>query len=278
MIVLPLVLGSAVSGLVPAAAAETGAASASAAEPFALPSLTAAALQEQAEEPDGLWHGSVNLGLSRSEGNAEVESYSLDARGVREFEQHRYTLEGLWLLSRDNNRTADAAPFLQRRALGSAKYDQFFTEKTYVYFNSLAETNLLAALDLRWVVGGGIGHQWRDDDAWKISTEAGLAYFNERFDNDDEFEYLAARVGWDVWARITEQLVFGTFGEVFPSLDDKDDVYGRATTYLETQLSERMTARASWIAVYDNTPTTDADGNRLERLDNVYLVTLGWTF
>lgn len=275
MIVLPLVLGSAVSGLAPVAATDPGAS----AEPIALPSLTAAALQEEAaEEADGLWHGNINIGLSRSEGNADIESYSLDARGVREFEQHRYTLEALWLLSRDNDRTDDSDPFLQRRALGSAKYDQFFTEKSYVYLNTLVETNLQALLDLRWVVGGGLGQQWRDDEAWKISTEVGLAYFNERFDNDDEFEYLAARVGWDVWARVTESLVFGTFGEVMPSLDDKDDIYGRATTYFETSVSENMTARAAWIAVYDNTPTTDADGNTLERLDSVYLITLGWTF
>ena len=74
------------------------------------------------------------------------------------------------------------------------------------------------------------------------------------------------------------KFVFGHFAELFPSLDDKDDIYGRATTYFEATLSERMTARVSWVAAYDNTPTVDAGGQSLERLDNLYLFTLGWTF
>lgn len=274
MIVLPMMLGSALAApAAPAPAADQGITPLSAL-------ATSALLQEEEEAPDGLWHGNVNLGLSKSEGNANVESYSLDARGIREFEQHRYTLEALWLLSRDNDRGPNDRAFLQRRALGSAKYDQFMSEKMYFWFNALAETNFRAALDLRWTTGGGIGYQWRDDDTWKINTEVGLAYFNEEFDNGDKFDYLAARLAWDLWTRISENLVFGHFGEAFPSLDDKDDFYGRASTYFESQLSERMTARLSWLLTFDNTPGEDPDNApaRLKRADNVYMLTIGWTF
>ncbi|MEL6428851.1 MAG: DUF481 domain-containing protein [Planctomycetota bacterium] len=243
--------------------------------------LSTSVLQEAAEEedgPDGLWHGALNVGLSRSEGNADVENYSIDARGVQEFESHRWTLEALWYMARDNDRDEDDRAFLQRRALGGAKYDQFIDEKTYAYGSGFLETNFAARLDLRWSIGGGVGHQWRDDDHWKINTEIGLAYFDEEFDNGDEVDYIAIRAAWDIWTQVTETLTFGHFAEFFPSLDDADDIYGRATTYFEALISESMTARLSWVAVYDNTPTVDGDGNRLERLDNLYLLTVGWVF
>lgn len=283
MIGLPIVLASSL-GLAPAAEP--------AAEPaFALPSLaaTAATLQEAEEEeaPDGLWHGNLNVGLSRTEGNADVENYSLDFRALRDFDQHRYTVEALWYMARDNNRPDAAPSFLQRRALGSVKYDQFFSptsRKTYFWLNALAETNFAAGIDLRWTVGAGLGHQWRDDDVWRINTEVGLAHFDEEFDNGDRFDYLAARLAWDVWHQLTETVQFGHFAELFPSLDDKDDVYGRANTYVETKLTENMVARLTWILVYDNTPAQIPDplnaANLIqaERTDNIYTLTVGWTF
>lgn len=271
MIVLPFILGSALAVPTTPTADE-------AAPPLApLSALTATALLQEEEEdaPDGLWHGSVNLGLSKSEGNASVENYSLDARGIKEFEVHRYTVEALWFFARDNDGLGNG--IIQRRALGSAKYDQFLTEKMYFWANVLLETNLRALLDLRWTAGAGIGYQWRDDDQWKFNTEIGLAYFNEEFDNGDSFDYMAARLAWDLWTQVTETLVFGHFAEVFPSLDDKDDFYGRANTYFEAMLSDSMTARLSWVLNYDNTPA-NVGGQTLKRLDNLYLLTVGWTF
>lgn len=272
MIVLPLVLGAAFP--LPNAQPETPAAL------MPLSSLTTAVLLQEAEEekPDGLWHGNLNIGISKSEGNADIQTFSLDARGVREFEQHRYTVEGLWYYAFDANRSDADGQLIQRRALGSFKYDQFIAEKTYFLVSAFAETQFAALLDLRWSLSAGIGHQWRDDDQWKINTEIGLAYFDEEFDNGEQADYLAIRAAWDLWTQVTETVVFGHFAELFPSLEDKDDIYGRATTYFEAQLSERMTGRVSWVASYDNTPTLDADGARLERLDSLYLFTLGWTF
>lgn len=268
MILLPLFLGSALAASSPEApvpAATTAVAP--------LSSLAPALLQDEEEEVvDGLWHGSVNVGLSKSEGNADVETYALTAKGVRRYDIHRYTLDALYYFQRQNGEIS------QRRALVSGKYDQFFSEKTYFWANALIETNSPALLDLRWTLGAGVGHQWRDDDEWRISTELGLAYFNEDFGDAGDQDYISARVAWDIWKRITDTVTFGHFAELFPSLEDANDLYGRGETYVEAQLTERMTARLSWIKVYDNTPATNALGVQADRLDNVYLLNIGWTF
>ena len=276
MILLPLILGSTL-------AASNIEAPAPVASPAIAPlsSLAAIVHDETAEVEEGVWHGSVNLGLSKSEGNADLETYALTAKGVRVVDVHRYTLEGLWYYATaEGERT-------QRRALASGKYDQFFSEKTYFWANALIETNEQAALDLRWSVSGGLGHQFRDDDEWKINAEAGIAYFNETFDptfdpttntvSTFRDDYVALRLAWNVWKRLSDTVVFSHFVEVFPSLEDIDDIYGRGETYIEAQLSSRMTARFSWIAVYDNTPAT-INGSTLTRLDNLYLLNIGWTF
>lgn len=288
MIALPIVLSSALVAPPPNPAPAK-------ADLTSLATMSATALQDIDEEAlaDGQWHGYVNIGLSKTEGNANIQTYALDARAVREYDVHRYTMEALWYYSRDNDRdnaNPGASTLIQRRALGAAKYDQFFAEKTYFWGNAFAETNFAAAIDLRWSVGAGLGQQWRDDDQWKINTEAGLAFFDETYDAGGgistpsglitETDYIALRLAWDVWTRINENLVFGHIGELYPSLDDADDVYGRATTYLEAQLTEQMKARLSWLINYDNTPADDPanPGQSLERVDNLYLLSVGWTF
>jgi hypothetical protein len=39
-----------------------------------------------------------------------------------------------------------------------------------------------------------------------------------------------------------------------------------------------MIAKLSWLITYDNTPTVDEMNQRLERVDNLYLLTVGWKF
>ena len=259
MLVLPLVLGSAL-------VASTNLTSTSTLNAVNL--VPAAILQEDAAGEDlGVWRGGLDVGLTKSEGNANNSSYAITGKAVREMGTHRYTAEVLWYYAtQDDLRT-------QRRALGTLKYDKFIAEKTYLYGNLLTETNEQAMVDLRWTVGAGIGEQWRDDDQWRISTELGAGWFDERYDDGVEEDYLVVRGAWDVQTALSETVTFGSAGEVFPSLDDMDDIYGLATTDFSAVLSDSMVAKLQWILTYDNTPQ---EGNK--RADNIYLLTVGWQF
>ena len=261
MLVLPLVLGSTLGAATVLTPPTTPA-------PNAVTLATAAALQEEVAAEDlGIWRGGLDVGLTKSEGNANNSSYAITGKAVREMGTHRYTAEGLWYYAtQDDART-------QRRALGTLKYDKFVSEKTYVYVNGLAETNEQAAVDIRWTIGAGLGEQWRDDDQWRISTEVGVGWFDEKYDDGVNEEFLVIRGAWDVSTAISETLSFGTSGEVFPSLDDADDIYGVATTDFAAVLSKSMVAKLQWVLTYDNTPQ---EGNK--RADNIYLLTVGWKF
>jgi len=269
MILLPLVLGS---GLAAAAIVDDfasiprGALSASPAPGEPLTGL--AQVTPPTGEGDTVgWDGSLNVGASKTDGNADVENYSVTLDAVKEVDIHRFNAFAGWFYA------ATEGVRTQRRAIGSVKYDQFFAEKTYFWANTFAETNEQALVDLRWSAGGGLGHQFRDDATWSISAEVGLAYFDERFDTGEEDNYLAARGAWKGRFVANEQLTFRHTGEVYPSLEDSDDVYGRATTAADVKLTDRMNASAQWLFVWDNTPAANQD-----RIDNLYLLTIGWTF
>jgi uncharacterized protein DUF481 len=56
-------------------------------------------------------------------------------------------------------------------------------------------------------------------------------------------------------------------------LKDKEDVNARVDTHLKLMLTKSMFAQFQWLFTWDNTPATGA-----ERADDLYLVTLGWSF
>jgi len=266
MILIPLVLGS-------------GLAAAAILDDFApLPSTSSLSLSSapqtdlaltppaDLEGTDG-WDGSLNVGASKSSGNTDVESYSVTFEAVKEIDVNRYNFNGGWYYSSTDDVRS------QRRAIGAVKYDRFFAEKTYFWGNAFAETNEEALVDLRWSAGGGLGHQFRDDEIWKINAEAGVAYFDEKFDDGTESEYVAARLAWKGTFVATETTTFNHGGELWPSLEEKDDVYGRADTSVDLKVNESMIARLQWLFTWDNTPAAGQ-----ERVDNLYLLSVGWKF
>jgi len=266
MIFIPLVLGS---GLAALATVDDYA-------PLPSPStlsLSAAPQTGPAQAPpepiegtDG-WTGSLNVGASKSSGNTDVENYSVTFEAVKEVDVNRYNFNAGWYYSATDNVRS------QRRAIGAFKYDRFFAEKTYFWGNAFAETNEEALVDLRWSAGGGLGHQFRDDDVWKINAEAGISYFDETFDDDTESEYVAARVAWKGEFAASETTTFQHSGELWPSLEDSEDVYGLADTSVDLKVTESMLARIQWLFTWDNTPAAGQ-----ERVDNLYLLSVGWKF
>ncbi|MEZ6015758.1 MAG: DUF481 domain-containing protein [Planctomycetota bacterium] len=274
MILIPLVLGS---GLVAATLTPEFAplsSSATTALSTAAPVAQVSAPARPEADTDG-WDGQFNVSASKTEGNTSFETYTVSVNAEQVVDIHRHNIDAVWLMSKDNQAASNRA---RRSVYGQYKYDQFFAQKTYFWVNARAESDqpsdpALTKLDLRWTVGGGLGHQFRDDAEWKINAEAGLAYFKEKYDGGLEQDYLAARVAWDVLFHASETTSLGHTGELYPSLETSDDMYGRADTFVDVKLSERMNARAQWILTWDNTP---APGR--ERSDNLYLLSIGWTF
>lgn len=217
------------------------------------------------------WTGAVNVGASWSEGNSERRTANAGADAEYRREKDRTTLKFLWNFAEDKN----ASPRVtDRRVYGAAKYDYFVAEKTFVYAETSAESSFASALDARSTFGVGVGRQFREDEQWKVSAEAGLSYVIEDLEQPGEnAEFLAARVAYKTEYKPDDKWTFGHDGEVFPSLEDSDDVLAKTDTKARVSLTDTMFAQAQWLMTYDNTPASGA-----ERKDDLYLLGIGWTF
>lgn len=236
--------------------------------PAALPatSLLQDEAAEEASEP--AWKGAVTLGASVSDGNTDIKRASATADAVKKLEDHRYTLGFQW------NFAQESGFVTQRRTLARAQYDKFLSEKMYWLANVSFESDSQADLDLRTIVGAGLGYQFKDTEKFQLAGEAGLSYFDEDYADDDaDGDYVAARLAYKWEYLHSERWSFAQNAEIYPSLEDSDDVYAKVDTRAKATLTESMFAQLQWLYDWDNTPAEGKD-----RADNLYLLTVGWTF
>jgi len=229
----------------------------------------------QGEEDTDGWDGSVTAGMILTTGNSETKNATISAEAKWKQDVDRVTLSALW------NYQGDETGVIQRRVFGQAQYDHFLSDDTYAYAMANGNHDFNAALDLRWTAGAGLGHQFRADEEWNVNGEAGLSYIDEDYapTTDDpsgrgsDNEYVAARLAYNLDYLASEKWEFGHGGQIFPSLEDGDDIYARWDTRLKVNLTEAMFAQLQWIWDYDNTPAAGKDRN-----DHLIAATIGWSF
>lgn len=218
------------------------------------------------------WTGTVNIGASYSDGNTDARSINAALDAERRAEKDRWTGKAYW--NYGQQRDADGEFGLsQRRAGASLKYDYFLTKKLYLFGIAAVETDTLADIHLRSYAGGGVGYQWREDEKLKWGSEAGLTYFDTDYNDSEDKDYIAARLANNIAWQINENTKFENNIELFPSLEDAKDFYGKSDTKIKTNLSKTMFAQLQWIYQYTAIP---ADG--AERNDNLVVLGIGWSF
>jgi putative salt-induced outer membrane protein YdiY len=228
----------------------------------------------EAEEDTG-WTGNVTAGATLATGNSDNRTATLTGNAVWNSKPERVTIGALW------NYQDDDSGVTQRKVYGSAQYDHFLSEPTFYYVNTSADHDLNAALDLRLTGGVGMGHQFVQDDTWNLNGEVGLSYIDENYGvtADDptgeaaDSDYFAARLAYTVDYLASDHWELSHNGQIYPSVEDSDDVYARWDTRVKTNLTEAMFAQLQWIWDYDNTPAPGAKRN-----DNLFTLTVGWSF
>lgn len=226
------------------------------------------------EEPPQGWTGSLTAGATITDGNSE--SHAVNATGNAELrrEDDRLGLGFLWLFAENANNDTDTWLITDRRTNGWVQYDYFFSERTYGFAKVLLENDLQMALDLRQTYSVGLGQQIKETEEYKLSGEVGVAWVDQDYKTDsDDVEFLAARAAYSVDWVISETWSFGQNGEIYPSLENSDDVYAKLNTRLKASFGESMFGQLQWLYDWNNSPATGA-----ERVDNQYLLSIGWKF
>ncbi len=212
--------------------------------------------------------GHVKLGVNATSGNSETKNLYLDTEMVARTKENRYTVGATaQRSSEDGNKSAD-------RTTVYSKYDHFLTEKRYLYTNASFIRDRFKDLNLRSVLGGGLGHQFVESKRKNLSLEGGLTYVNQDFISAADESFIAAR-----WALNYDQYFFNNRLQFFhkheglQSLENSEDLIIRSETGLRVPLMDNLDTSVQVNVDWDRSPPPGT-----EQTDLTYLLTVGYNW
>lgn len=234
------------------------------------------------------WSGSLGVGSIFTGGNSITRSANASFNAVRRGEKDRATYDLFWNWAEQKG-TKNSNPVpneddteLTQRNLGlGAKYDYFSSKELYYYANGSGKVDAVAQLDLRAILGVGLGYQWKETETLKWGTELGLSYVDESFeDSSFDASFVAARLGSNLTCQISKSSTFEQVAELFPSLEDSEDVIAKLDNRLKMIITGKWIAQIQYVLDFDGSAPTGsgpgADGTK--ETDHRVVLSLGWSF
>lgn len=224
--------------------------------------------------PEPKWTGNVSAALTSTHGNTKTEAISASANLSKRTEKDRTLLSADYARGKQEDPDTGQDKTTENWWRTKAKYDYFFSKKFYGYLDGRYETDKIAELDRRVIVGSGGGYQWIESEKMNFSTEAGLASLYEKFENQtDSNTDLSAQLGYNFDKKLAKGLKFIHDLTYYPSTEKFSDYYLTSTGEIRTHFTENMFLNFKVILNYDTTPATDSGTT-----DTKYMLGLGYSF
>ncbi|MCL5280184.1 MAG: DUF481 domain-containing protein [Planctomycetes bacterium] len=224
--------------------------------------------------PKPKWTGSISGSVGLTTGNTEASSISGSVSLARRSEQDRTTAGADFAQVSQTDPDTGEGRTTENWWRLHGQYDYFFTKKLFGFVNGRYEKDDIARLERRFVVGGGAGYQWIENDITAFSTNLGLASVFEKYKfQGDTNNQLSLQAGYVFSRQLWKNTKFLHDLTYYPSLEDFSDFFLTSTAELRTNLTKTMFANFKVIFNYDATPALDR-----EKTDVKYLLGVGMNF
>ncbi len=199
--------------------------------------------------PRSRWKGHLGAGAQWDTGNTERFSGSLAADAHKRTEHDRFEFKILFNYAEEDDEVT------ARNTYGSMQFSHYFNPKWYVFLSLEMLNDTFKDLNLRTIVGPGVGYQIWEDDIKFWSLEAGVSYFNEdRVSGADE-QYATGRFASNFKYQILKNLSFSDQFVIFPSFEDFGQYNFRNEAALITTIGAGWEFKFSNIWEYESDPT-----------------------
>jgi putative salt-induced outer membrane protein YdiY len=230
-------------------------------------------LVEKINPPPVRWTGSLVAGAIISSGNTESQAYNVSFDAVRRADDDRITVGAGYFFGQQTDPDTGLESTTTDNWFVQGKYDYFFSKRWYGYANARVERDRIAALDLRFTPGVGIGYQWVERADFNFNTEAGLTWVYEDYETGESDSHFAARFAYHVDKRLNDKVRLFHNLEFLPSVEDVEDFNVNTDAGVRATLTDNMFGEAKLEWKYDSTPAPGAEKNDLR-----WVLGVGWTF
>jgi putative salt-induced outer membrane protein YdiY len=223
------------------------------------------------------WTGGLNVGFGLTAGNSETKNLAVAFNGVRTGLHDKLSLYAGSVYSTNDLATA-ATRVTANTNRGGARYDRDITPRLFGFVNTDFFTDALQDLNLRSVVGGGLGfHAIKRPDT-TLDILGGINYTRENYTQLAPLprlihNFAAAQIGDELMHKIGKSTVVLQRAYFFPNLSDSGEYRATFDFGTVTKISKWLGWQNTFGDVYVTNPPTGKKKN-----DVVFTTGLNVTF
>ena len=185
------------------------------------------------------WTGGLDIGVALTRGNSNTTNFALGAAMARETLRDKTSLYAASVYSRE--KTAGVSRTVANTFRFGARYDRNFKPKWFGYGFTDFEHNGQQDLNLRWVVGGGLGYRAIRKEHTNLDLLGGLDMSREYFNGiDNDRTSLEAQLGQTLSHRFTSRVSLKEQLFFFPNLSNGGEYRINFDASLVTDISKRI--------------------------------------
>ena len=188
------------------------------------------------------WSGVVDAGFSMSRGNSDTTTFSLSAQAARATQTDRLSVYATSLLAKNRDKTTGETVTTAKAVRGGIRYDFNLTERVFAFALADFDHDKFQELDLRLVLGGGLGLHAKKTERTRLDLFTGGALNQEYFSTGPSRKSGEALVGEELTHKLskstslTQRLVF------YPNLSE----FGEYRTTIDASAVTRLSRLLSW--------------------------------
>ncbi|MFN0111054.1 MAG: YdiY family protein [Blastocatellia bacterium] len=208
-----------------------------------------------------LWNGGLDFGYSLTTGNTRTNTLALGSNLSRVTRRDKTTLYAAYINAQNKNKGVTETTANAIR--GGGRYEINISGRATAFGFADFEYNQIQLLDLRSVLGGGLGYYAIKNERAQLQVFGGGAYNKENFSTGLQRNSAEVFAGEDFALKVSDRVVFKERFQVFPNMTNRGEYRHTFDSSLMTRLTGWMTWNVTASNRYISNPPLGSKNNDL---------------
>jgi putative salt-induced outer membrane protein YdiY len=208
-----------------------------------------------------LWDAGLDFGYNLTTGNTRTNTIALGTNLNRRTRRDRTSLYAAYINAK--NKTGGVSETTANAIRGGGRYEIDLTSRIAAFGFADFEYNEIQLLDLRAVLGGGLGYYLVKNERTQFQVFGGAAYNRENFSTGLKRNSGEILVGEELTTRLSDRVMFRERLQFFPNITDTGEYRVTFDSSLTTKLTSWLTWNVTLSDRYLSNPPLGSKNNDL---------------
>lgn len=192
------------------------------------------------------WSGTIDAGFSMTSGNSDTRTFTFGMRGVRETPNNKFTAYANALQVK--NFTTGTRKITAQSVWTGVRHDVDINKKWFGFGSGDFEYNKPQKLNVRAVLGGGVGYHWIRKDRINLDVTTGVTNNYENFSNGIKRNSAELLFGEEAKIKINPRVRFTNRFVIYPNITK----FGNFRALFDASLQTDINSWLGWHLTIGN--------------------------